>query len=251
MGTKPASDITTNELQELTLLLLHQAKSPLVAVDGFISMTESEGSGSLSTVNLKLLHYARSSSRRTMTLLDTIASITALGVNGHNLSIMSYRLDVIIERTLLNYHASHDARKLICRLNRTYRLPMVLVDNDKLEESLRLIAQIFMRAGPDKKEALDISFRIRGDYLIMRLAAPVLARVLAEVKKVFLKNVHLTRLASEYNSELIVQCFVIRRNIELMGGLVKVEAKRDSPMSLYLHLPLSRQLQLPRLLTRP
>ena len=245
---KPVSEITATDLQELTLLLLHQAKSPLVAVDGFISMAESEEGGKSSTVRQKLLHYARSSNERAMILLDTISNITALGINGHNLSIMPSRLDVSLRRSLLNYQVSSSEKRLICKINRTYKLPMVLVDQDKLEESLRLVAQIFVRSGPGKNEVLDVSFRIRGDYLVMRLSAPVFDQVLSEVKKVFLKDVHLTRLASEHDSELVVQCYIIRRNIELMSGFVKTEAKRGGPMRLYLHLPLSRQLQLTRLL---
>ncbi len=253
MRTETSNEISASELQELVLLLLHHAKSPLVAVSGFIDMAKSEPadrSTAHPAINQKLLRYARLSAERALTLIDTISTITSLSINGNSAVIMPTRLDLALKNSLLNYQASQDQKQLICSIRRSYKLPMVLANQPKLEESLRLLAHIFLSAGPSKQEKLNIGFRTRGDYLVMRLSSAALASALADVRKVFYKKIQLTRLATEHNCEAVVQAYIIRRNIELAGGFVKVEAKRGALTSMYIHLPLSRQLQLEGCLER-
>ncbi len=227
-----------SQVQELVLLLLHQAKSPFVAADGFLDMVDLEKSDN-QVVNRKLIDYAQSSSRRGLVILDLIDRLLGLTADSRAMVKELVRLDVVIDKAFKNNSAY--------QFNRVYRLPIVLADRHKLGDTIELMARL---ASPAGKSTLpvEINFRIRDEYGVLKFSSPTLAAALAIIKPVYQKNINLTAQAMNGQSDMIALGYILRHNIELMGGYVKVDAKRGQPLSLYIHLPICRQLQMSKLL---
>lgn len=234
------------QVQELILLLLHQAKSPLVAADGFIDMVGQEGANN-QLIAKKLLRYARASSWRTMAIIELATRLLELQMPESHICCEPIQLTGVLDEAFSNNAATRGKKWPKLKLQRTYKLPLVVADRSLLAESFYLIAQLANRTTKGS-QPLIVSFRPRDDFEVIKFSSPLLADELTAIKQVYLKGANPARLAADYKSELVATGYILRRNIELMGGFVRVEAKRGMPLSLYIHLPICRQLHLDRLL---
>lgn len=181
--------LSADQLQELTSLLLHQAKSPLVATAGFVEMVDLSGKTS-KAVNDKLLGYAQKSTQRALKLVDMIEAIATLNTATPDVKIAPIRLDSVIDGVFRDEMQVAGMKRLKYKLLRSYKLPLVLADRSRLKTVLHQLGDIFSQhAG--RSEVVEISFRIRGDYEVIRFLAPSLDRVLAIAKPVFLKKLAL------------------------------------------------------------
>jgi len=218
----------------------HQLASPLVAASGYLEMA-CDSSLSLSPrQKASMTSQSHDAIERAIDMLGALQQLQQLArtepkiisANLHFNSLVEMTRDVDID-TLDPVEFSID---------RTYRLPLVLVDPYVFEEILGNIVDFFVLSRRISKVA--ISFRNRDGELIVKFDGAEQLHHWLPFYREFWQGLESNHQLVDTSSP-VMHLIMAQLQLEKMGGEFSFVQVRRSPAAIYLHLPLASQLYLP------
>ena len=213
----------------------HQLASPLVAAAGYIEMVTDGALGLSPRQREAMIIQSQEAIERSIDMLSALQQLQQLERVSPKLISSNLKFDVLTEQR-------DDMQLVDFSMDRTYRLPSVLVDPYLLQEALANIADfIFLTRQIDQ---VNISFRSRTGELIVKLDAGEKLTAWLGHFRAFWQHLQTNHQLVDTLSP-VMSLVMADLQLERMGASLSYAKIRSNPAAIYLHLPLANQLSLP------
>lgn len=231
-------DFEKNSIMRLIRSLEHQLAGPLVTAGGYMEMMADKKLNISASEQEKMASQSHQAIERSLDMLAMLTQLRQLIDQPLKKVSSTLRFDALNSN---DEPLSASSNELInFKIDRSYRLPAVLVDPLLFEEAILSIANFLVMSA---QKQVAITFRSRENELIVKLSSDQDLRPWLDQYRVYeqflMTNYQLTDTTSP-----VIYLIIAQLQLAKMGCRLHFAQVRHNPPAIYIHTPKANQLSL-------
>jgi signal transduction histidine kinase len=245
-GSAPAGDEATAQ-SKVPLSLIHELRTPMTSVIGYIDLLSSESVGILGETQRQFLQRVRANIERMGGLLNDLIRVTAIDAGQISLSPGPVDLINVIEDAIMSLSSQFSERKLAVQMDMPSELPPIRADRDSLYQ---IVQHLLSNASQCSKPGTEILVRARleryedqveglPDHLFMSVNDTGGGIVPDDQRRVFQRLYRADNPLIAGLGDTGVGLSIAKSLVEAQGGRIWVESEMEVGSTFSFILPLS------------
>ncbi len=224
-------------------IVSHELRTPLSAIKGFMSMLLNKDFGELTDRQFHFLSRVYQSNQRMINLVEDLLDISHIEGGKINLDLRPLPMENIIRDVVTELAGKAFERDITLKINRRYRLPLVLADESRLRQVLTNLVDNAIKYSLPKSE-VTIDFKIHGDELITSVTDKGVGITPSQIGKLFQKFGRVFNPMTVQAGGTGLGLYIVKNLVEAHGGRIWVTSREAAGSKFSFSLPVAKQLTL-------
>ncbi len=224
-------------------IVSHELRTPLSAIKGFMSMLLKKDFGDLTDKQFHYLSRVYQSNQRMIDLVEDLLDISHIEGGKINLDLRPLAMENIIRDVVTELAGKGFERDITLKVNRRYRLPLVLADESRLRQILTNLVDNGIKYSMPKSE-VTIDFKIHGDELITSITDKGVGITPSQIGKLFQKFGRVFNPMTVQAGGTGLGLYIVKNLVEAHGGRIWVTSRESAGSKFSFSLPIAKQLTL-------
>lgn len=224
-------------------IVSHELRTPLSAIKGFMSMLLKKDFGELTEKQFHYLSRVYQSNQRMINLVEDLLDISHIEGGKINLDLRPIAMEHIIRDVVTELAGKGFERDITLKVNRRYKLPLVLADESRLRQILTNLVDNAIKYSMPKSEVV-VDFKIHGDELITTISDKGVGITPSQIGRLFTKFGRVFNPMTVQAGGTGLGLYIVKNLVESHGGRIWVTSREGIGSKFSFSLPIAKQLTL-------